>query len=226
VATFSLSMLVHGALLSAVLVGPLLLSDSLPAPVSRLQVFFAPPLAVPPPPPPAAPRAPSASPRRLASAPRPVLAAPVEIPERVLPGEILDPGAADGVPGGVEGGVPGGVVGAVVAGLPEAPPPQPVRVGGQIREPAKLRHVDPAYPDVAVRAGVQGIVILECSLDPQGRVVDVRVLRGLPLLTEPAIAAVKQWAYTPTLLDGVPVPVILPVTVRFALGTGRPFSPA
>jgi hypothetical protein len=45
--------------------------------------------------------------------------------------------------------------------------------------------------------------------------------RRQPLLTEAAIAAVRQWAYTPTLLDGVPVAVVIPVTVRFALDEGR-----
>ena len=44
---------------------------------------------------------------------------------------------------------------------------------------------------------------------------DVSVLRSVPLLDDAAIAAVLQWQYTPTLLNGVPVPVIMTVTVNF-----------
>jgi len=60
-------------------------------------------------------------------------------------------------------------------------------------------------------------VILECTISPQGRVADVKVLRPIPLLEQAAIDAVKQWQYTPTLLNGVPVPVIMTVTVNFRL---------
>ena len=148
----------------------------------------------------------------------PKFTAPVDVPEQVKPEEGLDLGVEGGVPGGVEGGVPGGVVGGVVGGLPDAPPPaQAVRVGGQIKEPKKLKNVTPAYPDIAKQARVQGVVILECTISPQGKVTDVKVLRGIPLLDAAAIEAVKQWVYTPTLLNGVPVPVIMTVTVNFKL---------
>ena len=46
---------------------------------------------------------------------------------------------------------------------------------------------------------------------------DTKILRGIPLLNESALAAVRQWVYTPTLLNGVPVPVIMTVTVNFRL---------
>ena len=62
-----------------------------------------------------------------------------------------------------------------------------------------------------------GVVILECTISPQGKVTDVKVLRGIPLLDQAAVDAVKQWVYTPTLLNGVPVPVIMTVTVNFKL---------
>jgi protein TonB len=144
--------------------------------------------------------------------------APVEVPDQVKPEQGLDLGVEGGVPGGVEGGVPGGVVGGVVGGLPDAPPPmQAVRVGGQIKEPKKLKNVNPVYPDIAKQARVQGVVILECTISPQGKVTDVKVLRGIPLLDAAAMEAVKQWVYTPTLLNGVPVPVIMTVTVNFRL---------
>jgi len=97
------------------------------------------------------------------------------------------------------------------------PEPQAVRVGGGIVEPRKLHSVPPVYPETAVRARVQGTVVLECTISPEGRVTDVRVLRGVPLLDGAAIHAVRQWVYTPTLLDGRPVPVIMTVTVNFRL---------
>jgi protein TonB len=148
----------------------------------------------------------------------PKFVAPVEVPDQVKPDQGLDLGVEGGVAGGVEGGVPGGVVGGVVGGLPDAPPPpQAVRVGGQIKEPKKLKNVAPEYPDIAKQARVQGVVILECTISPQGKVTNVTVLRGIPLLDAAAIEAVKQWVYTPTLLNGVPVPVIMTVTVNFKL---------
>ena len=100
-----------------------------------------------------------------------------------------------------------------------APPPQeaPVRVGGNIKEPKKIKHVNPEYPDIAKQARVQGIVILECVISPQGKVSNVTVLRGIPLLDQAAQDAVRQWVYSPTLLNGVPVPVIMTVTVNFKL---------
>jgi TonB family protein len=95
--------------------------------------------------------------------------------------------------------------------------PEPLRIGGQIREPKKVKHVNPNYPDDAKNARVQGVVILECVVDPEGRVRDVKVLRGVPMLDGPAIDAVRQWVYTPTYFNGVAVPVIMTVTVNFRL---------
>jgi protein TonB len=93
----------------------------------------------------------------------------------------------------------------------------PLRVGGGIKEPRKTRHVSPVYPRDAVMARIQGVVILECTISPQGKVVAVKTVRGVPMLDEAAIQAVRQWEYTPTLLNGVPVPVIMTVTVNFKL---------
>jgi len=92
-----------------------------------------------------------------------------------------------------------------------------VRVGGNIQAPKKVKDVNPVYPPIAQSARVQGVVILEATIGPNGNVQDVRVLRSIPLLDAAAIEAVKQWAYTPTLLNGVPVPVIMTVTVNFTL---------
>jgi TonB family protein len=93
----------------------------------------------------------------------------------------------------------------------------PVRVGGTVREPLKIHHVDPVYPEVALRARVQGVVILEIVVDPQGNVVDARVVRSVALLDQAALDAVHQWKFRPTLLDGSPVSVKMTVTVNFKL---------
>lgn len=96
-------------------------------------------------------------------------------------------------------------------------PQSPVRPGGDLQPPTKLRQVAPAYPELARQARVQGVVVLDCVIDPSGRVADVKVLRGHSLLAPAAVDAVRQWLYTPTRLNGVPVAVLLTVTVRFTL---------
>jgi protein TonB len=90
-------------------------------------------------------------------------------------------------------------------------------VGGNIKAPTKIRDVRPSYPRAAASARVQGIVIIEATIGSDGRVQNTRVLRSIPLLDEAALDAVKQWRYEPTLLNGVPVPVIMTVTVQFTL---------
>jgi protein TonB len=77
--------------------------------------------------------------------------------------------------------------------------------------------VKPVYPAAARSAGVQGAVVVEVTIDRNGRVKDAKVLRSIPLLDQAALDAVKQWQFTPTLLNGVPVPVIMTVTVNFTL---------
>src|SRR5262245_10995937 len=123
--------------------------------------------------------------------------------------------------------------GAVALGpMPPPPPPPPppssgaaeprsgmapVRVGGNVKVPTKLRDVRPVYPPAAQNAGIQGVVIIEATIDINGRVSDARVLRSIPQLDEPALEAVRQWEFTTTQLNGVPVPVIMTVTVNFSL---------
>ena len=121
--------------------------------------------------------------------------------------------------------------GAVALGpIPPPPPPPPspdaavsksgmapVRVGGNIRTPTKVRDVRPVYPPAAQTAGIQGVVILEATIDVDGRVGDAKVLRSIPGLDEAALEAVRQWEFTPTELNGVLVPVIMTVTVNFSL---------
>ncbi|PYQ12307.1 MAG: hypothetical protein DMF80_19435 [Acidobacteria bacterium] len=92
-----------------------------------------------------------------------------------------------------------------------------MRVGGQIKAPKKVRDMAPSYPEVAKQARVEGVVVLEAVISPEGRVNNVKVLRGNALLDDAAVNAVKEWVYSPTLLNGVPVPVVMTVTVSFKL---------
>ena len=81
-----------------------------------------------------------------------------------------------------------------------------------------IRKVEPEYPELARRARVQGVVILVVTVDEEGNVADIKVSRGHPMLNEAAERAVRQWKYSPTLLNGEPIPVIATVTVNFVMG--------
>ncbi|ODS54860.1 MAG: hypothetical protein ABS36_10375 [Acidobacteria bacterium SCN 69-37] len=96
-------------------------------------------------------------------------------------------------------------------------PGVPLRIGGNIKEPAKIRHVNPAYPKLAYASKVSGVVIIEATVDESGHVADTKILRSIPMLDQAALEAVRQWEYVPTLMNGVPVPVIMTVTVNFTL---------
>ena len=92
-----------------------------------------------------------------------------------------------------------------------------LRAGRGVPEPRLLKRVPPLYPDVAREAKVQGVVILDCLVSPEGRVTAVRVLRGIPLMDEAAVNAVRQWEFAPTLMDHKPVAVVVTVEVKFTL---------
>jgi TonB family protein len=105
-----------------------------------------------------------------------------------------------------------------LAGLTPAPWAEgTVRVGGNIQQPTKVKHVAPVYPLEAKEARVSGVVILEARIEADGRVVNARVLRSIPELDQAAIDAVRQWEFTPTLMNGVPTPVLMTVTIQFSL---------
>jgi protein TonB len=92
-----------------------------------------------------------------------------------------------------------------------------VRIGGELKAPALLHRVEPVYPPLAMSANIQGTVILEATVDEEGRVQDLRVVSGQPLLQKAAIAAVQQWRYSPVLLNGRPTSFILTVVLTFHL---------
>jgi periplasmic protein TonB len=224
------SVALHVLILTVVLVLPLLwAADKLPA-TPAMMAFVAPTVTAPPPPPPPAPRvARAAEAKPLAVPTTGQMVAPLEAPAEIAPEPALPGLEAFGVEGGVEGGVIGGVTGGIVGGLvsiaappppPPPPPPAPktpVRIGGQIQAPALVKRVEPIYPDLAVLAKVTGTVILEAVVTVDGSVESVRVLRSVKFLDNAAIEALKQWRYSPLVLNGEPTPFVLTVTLSFSI---------
>lgn len=217
----TVSLVAHAAGLAALVVVPLLATEVLPVPPHRLATII---LADVPPDLPA-PAVPSVRPASGSTR----SAAPVEAPPAIAPEPVGLPPAdlGDVVPGAIfTGGIGTGDDGRVAGLTPPPPPPpsptpvaarNPLRVGGTVTAPAKVFDVAPVYPAIARSAGVDGTVILQATIGLDGRVEDVQVLRSVALLDEAAVAAVRQWRYTPTRLNGQPVAVIMTVTVSFRL---------
>jgi periplasmic protein TonB len=211
-----LSIAVHALALAAVVVIPLFAADVLPL-VQSGDVAWTPVVLPPSPPPIPPPASRPAVPAETAAGPT----VPLEPPKGVSPERLVvveRPPDVDLAVGGdlvIGTGVPGGT-GVVV---PDAPPPpvKPVPASTLVTPPVKVRDASPVYPEVPRLARVEGQVVIEAVIGVTGDVVETRVLRSTPMFTEAALAAVRQWKYRPTLLNGRPVPVVLTVTVTFRL---------
>lgn len=104
--------------------------------------------------------------------------------------------------------------------LPEDDPVDgrlPVRVGGTVRAPTKIRDMRPHYPMLAINAQVTGTVVLDAVIDTQGNVRSAAVVRSVPMLDAAAVQAVMGWKFQPPVVDGVAAPVVVSVTVNFSL---------
>jgi periplasmic protein TonB len=216
--TLAVSIGAHALILAAVIVVPLLATDTLPDLANPVDVFR--PAALPPPNPPA----PAVTRTTSAAQPMAQNAFPVEPHEGIVeerprepmvecPGCVVDPTAVKDM-FGEEGGI-----GTRLPEPPPPPPPAPVapRRLSAYEMPRKVHDVAPRYPELAQRAGIEGVVIIEAVIAVDGTVRDARVLRSVALLDHAALDAVKQWRYAPTRLGGVAVPVIVTVTVQFRL---------
>ena len=110
----------------------------------------------------------------------------------------------------------------LIFGVPDAPPPPeptgPIRVGGDVKPPKKLQAPNPQYTEIARKARIQGVVIVEAIIDKTGNVTNVKILKGLPMgLDQAAADAVARWRFEPATLNGKPVAVIYNLTVNFRL---------
>jgi TonB family protein len=161
------------------------------------------------------------------------------IPGVVVPGK--NQSKVEGVPGGIVagkkqsniiGGISGGYVGEGENQLKPVPPPppppeppspppppfsRPAITGSNMQQPKLIRRVEPVYPALAKRARVQGRVVMQITVDEEGNVTEAKPLSGHPLLNDAAVAAVKQWKYSPAIMNGVPVSLITTATLDFKI---------
>lgn len=200
-------------------------------PIGAFIVASAPP--PPPPPPPAgnAGQTPSRTPETPREQPREQLRQPREVRETPeIETRRDDDATAGGVVGGKKGGKVGGVVGGEIGGETGGQlggkiggqiggtGDVPVRVGGNVKAPIAVLRVDPVYTEVARKARVHGIVIIEAVIDRQGNVTEARVLKPLGMgLDQAALTAIKRWKFQPGTLNGQPVPVYYNLTVNFRI---------
>jgi len=130
-----------------------------------------------------------------------------------------------GIPGAA-GGALSGILGS--AGVPPPPPPPPPppkpkpalgpqRIGGQVQASKIISQPKPVYPPLAKAARVQGTVKFEAIIGKDGTIQNLKLISGPPLLVQAAMAAVQQWKYQPTTLNGDPVDVITTIDVNFTL---------
>jgi len=140
-------------------------------------------------------------------------------------------GVMGGVPGGVSGGAVGGILGGILGSVPsaapppkkveekKAPPPRPsiIPVGGRVQNAKLMRHPDPIYPQIAKSARISGTVELSAIIGEDGKIQQLTVVTGHPLLRQAALDAVKQWVYQPTLLNEQQVKVSTTIDVIFTL---------
>ena len=213
---------------------PLIYTDTLPS--TQLTSFLTAPPPPPPPPPP-----PAAAPVKVRVIPRQFdagrLMAPKSIPKEIAmikEDEAPPPSASMGVVGsvgGMYGGMPGGVIGSIITNVPVAAPPPPppvvkpvvaaapqrIRVGGNVQEARLSKKIVPTYPPLARSARISGVVRFNAIIGTDGHIQNLQLVTGHPLLVPSAQAAVSQWIYQPTLLNGEPVEVMTQIDVNFTL---------
>ncbi len=223
--TVALSLLLQIAAICLLILVPLLYTQALPS--AQLKSML-----TAPPPPPSVPKAPPVGMRKVGvtrTLQLPKLVAPSVIPKHIA--MINEAPAAPDI--GLGATAPDGAAGnnALLFGSPgenlrSAPPPPPptkpkgsgpIRVGGIVAEANVVRRVQPVYPGLARSARVQGTVEFTAVISKEGRVENLQLVRGHPLLVNAARDAILQWQYRPTMLNGQAVEVLTTITVNFTL---------
>jgi protein TonB len=229
--TTIVSFVIQGIAIVVVVLIPLIYTQALPT-RALTTMLVAPPPPPPPPPPPAASKvAPRPTPVKTEVLNTGQLRMPTKIPKKVEmvqessapPPSAVANGVVGGVPGGVAGGQIGGVIGGVLSSAPAAVPkvatPQKVRVSQGVVAGLLQHKVEPQYPPAARAARIQGAVVLKAIIGKDGRVDDLKVISGHPMLAQAALNAVRQWRYKPYYLNGQPVAIDTTITVNFTLAS-------
>jgi TonB family protein len=125
----------------------------------------------------------------------------------------------DGTPGSAPqpGELPGIGSAAVTVPPPPGAAPDPLRIGGAVKEPKLISSTMPVYPPVARQTHIQGDVVIDTQIDKDGKVVHMKALSGPMTLRQAALDALARWRYEPSQLDGQPVEVEMIVTIKFRL---------
>ena len=219
--SFGMQMLAGGVLVLL----PLIYTDALPK--QQLMSF----LEAPAPPPASAPKSllKAASTKPASELDHGVLRPPAEIPNKIalVKDEDAPPGVgAAEVPGSIPG-VPNGIPNAVITDVirnTATPVPkvavQKLRVSSGVAQGLLIHEVRPQYPPLARQARIQGTVVLQAVIDKEGKVQNLQVISGHPMLVSAAMEAVKQWRYKPYYLNGEPVEVDTQINVNFTLAGG------
>ena len=147
---------------------------------------------------------------------RPPAPAPVEEPTSIAPETGVE-GSPDGIEGGVAGGVGDDPAGESASSGPGVGLSGPLRLGGTVAPPKKIKDVRPVYPQVALATQARGTVILDVTIGTDGKVQDAKVIHSVPQLDLAALEAVRQWEYEPTRINGALVALIMTVVVNFAI---------
>jgi protein TonB len=224
--TSMVSFLIQIGIVGVMVLIPLIFTEALPK--TQLMTFLVAPPPPPPPPPPAA--APVHVVKQIQTdIVNGELRTPTKIPQKVQmikedeapPPAMASTGVVGGVPGGVPGGSMGGVIGSVLSSTPTVAPkiaaPTRVRVSSGVVSGLLVKKVNPNYPPLARQARIQGVVLLQAQISKDGRIENLQLISGHPMLAPAAIEAVKQWVYRPYLLNGEPCEVDTQIQVNFTL---------
>ena len=229
------------ALVASMILAPMVWPEALPKPTAFLTLLLP---AVPLPPPPKGmdtPQVVRTVVKHAFISPEGKYIQPIKPPDKIdmTPDDPPVPGGeyvVGGVANGTTGGVPNGLVGSIaLAGAALIAPPRPletvrpvekpapaaetprIRTGGMVLEGKLISRVEPQYPPLARQMRVQGVVELLAVVGTDGRIRELKMLSGSPLLAPAAIDAVKRWVYRPTFLNSEPVEIMAPITVTFKL---------
>lgn len=215
-----LSAMVQTSILCVLILIPLIYTQALP------KAMLATLLVAPPPPPPPPPVKAVIKPvaRLIQSGnlmqPRAIPKDVAVFKEAELPPNVANNSNSN--QGGVFGGIPGQGIMAASASAPPPPKPAPparIKQGGDVTAASIITQTRPAYPPLARQARIQGTVVLHAIIDKEGKVAQMEIVSGHPLLVESALEAVKQWRYKPTQLNGEPVEVDTTIQVTFSMGS-------